>query len=81
MEIKQKSYIEVEKDGKLVQIVVDADTPLGLIFDALMEAKSWVVQRMTAAHAEEAAEAERQMGTPEAATEEAATEEAATEEV
>lgn len=71
MEIKQKSYIEVEKDGKLVQIVVDADTPLGLIFDALMEAKSWVVQKMLNAHSEEEAEAERQMGAPEAAPEEA----------
>ena len=75
MKIVNKTYLEVEKDGKLVQLVVDADMPLGLIFDALMELKSYAVGRMTAAHAEEAAEAERQMGAPEAATEEAATEE------
>tara|TARA_R110002126_G_scaffold243731_1_gene387135 strand:+ start:33 stop:266 length:234 start_codon:yes stop_codon:yes gene_type:complete len=65
MKIAQKSYLEVEKDGKLVQLVVDADMPLGLIFDALMELKGYAVERMTAAHAEEAAEAERQMGAPE----------------
>jgi hypothetical protein len=65
MEIKSKTYLEVEKDGKLVQLVVNADLSLGLIFDALMELKGYVVERMTAAHAEEAEEAARQMGAPE----------------
>jgi hypothetical protein len=62
LEIKQKTYIEVEKDGKLVQLVVDSDLSLGLIFDALMEMKSWVVTRMSDAHKAEEQEAQRMMG-------------------
>ena len=66
MKINQKSHIEIEKDGKLVALVCDSDLSLGLIFDALMEMKGWVCDKMIAAHQEEAAEAERQMGSPEA---------------
>jgi hypothetical protein len=65
MKIFQKSYIEVEKDGKLVQLVVPSDLSLGLIFDALMELKGYVCERMVSAHKEEAEEAERQMGVEE----------------
>ena len=61
MEIKNKTYLEIEKDGKLVQLVIDADMPLGLIFDALMEFKGFCVDKMVAAHAEEASAAEEQM--------------------
>ena len=62
MEIKQKTYIDVEKDGKLVSLVVDSDLSLGLIFDSVMEIKAWIVQKMSTAHAEEMEEAERMMG-------------------
>lgn len=62
MDIVQKTYLQIEKDGKLIQLVVDGDMPLGAIFDALMEFKSYAVQRMTSAHAEEQEEADRQMG-------------------
>lgn len=62
MKFVQKTYLEVEKDGKLVQLVVDADMPLGLIFDALMELKGYAVERMARAHEVERAEAEEKMG-------------------
>ena len=62
MNIVQKNYINVEKEGKQIQLVVDADTPLGAIFDAFMELKGFCCDKMIAAHAEETAEAERQMG-------------------
>ena len=65
MKISQKSYLEIEKDGKMVQLVVPSDLSLGLIFDALMELKGYIVDRMSAAHQEEQAEAERQMGVEE----------------
>lgn len=62
MNILQKHSLEVEKDGKLIQLVVDNDMPLGLLFDALMELKGYVVDRMTAAHKEEAEAAAEAMG-------------------
>jgi hypothetical protein len=65
MEIKQKTYLEVTKDEKTVQLVVDATLPLGLIFDALMELKGFVVEKMTKAHEEEEVESQRMMGSPE----------------
>lgn len=65
MEIKNKTYLEVEKDGKLMQVVIDPDMPLGLIFDCLMEVKGFAVDRMTKAHAEEQAAADENMGAPE----------------
>ena len=61
MKIAQRSVLKVEKDGKLVELYVDSDLPLGLLFDALMEMKGYCVERMSAAHAEESEEAERQM--------------------
>ncbi len=62
MEIKQKTYMNVEKDNKLLQVVIDPDMPLGLIFDALMELKGYVIERMAQSHKEEEAEADKQMG-------------------
>ena len=62
MEITQKTYLSVEKGSKIVQVIVDQDMPLGLLFDALMEAKSYVVGRMLEAQKAEEAEAEEQMG-------------------
>ena len=61
MKIVQKTYLEVEKDGKIVQLVVDSDMPLGLIFDALMELKGYAVERMAQAHQSEQAEADIKM--------------------
>lgn len=61
MELKQKTYLEVEKGGKVVQLVVDQDMPLGLLFDALMAYKGYVVDRMTKAHKEEEEAAEKNM--------------------
>lgn len=62
MNIKQKTYLEVEKDGKIVQLVVDADLTMGLIFDALMELKGYCCDRMLQAHQQEMQEAEEKMG-------------------
>ena len=62
MELKQKTYLEVEKGGKLVQVVVDQDMPLGLLFDALMEFKGFAVEKMAIAHKQEEAEADKKMG-------------------
>jgi len=62
MEITQKTYLSVEKGSKTVDVVVDQDMPLGLLFDALMELKSYVVGRMLEAQKAEEAEAEEQMG-------------------
>ena len=61
MEIKQKTYLEVEKNGSVVQLVINPNMPLGSIFDALMELKGYVCDRMIKAHQDEAAEAERMM--------------------
>jgi len=76
MKISQKSFLEVEKDGKIVQLVVDSDLSLGLIFDSLMELKGYVCDRMLSAHKEEQQEAERQMGAPEPVEEETKEQEA-----
>jgi hypothetical protein len=62
MNILQKHSLEVEKDGKLIQLVVDNDMPLGLLFDAVMEIKGYLVDRMTEAHKEEAEAAAEAMG-------------------
>jgi len=70
MQIKQKTYIEVEKDGKILQVVLDADMPMGSIFDALMEIKGYVVDRMEKAHKEELEMAEEKMATVEPKVEE-----------
>lgn len=69
MEIKSKTYLEVEKDGKLVQLVIDADMPVGLIFDCLMEFKGFCVEKMVKSHQEEQAEANEKIGAPEIAEE------------
>lgn len=61
MEVKQKHSLEIEKDGKLLQVVVDNDMPLGVIFDCLMEVKGWVVDRMVKAHQEEVEAASEKM--------------------
>lgn len=61
MEIKQKTYLEVVQGEYVVQLVVDPKMPLGSIFDALMELKGYVCDRMIKAHQDEAAEAERMM--------------------
>jgi len=65
LEIKQKTILEVKKDGKTIQLIVDADLSLGLIFDSLMEMKGWTADRMIKAHLEEQAEADEKMGAPE----------------
>ena len=62
MDINQKTYLNVEKGSKLVTVVVDQDMPLGLLFDALMELKGYVVERMVSAQKQEESEAEEQIG-------------------
>lgn len=62
MDIEQMTNITVMKDGKPVILVVKPDMPLGLLFDALMEMKGYVVERMMNAHKEEEQEAEKQIG-------------------
>ena len=67
MKIANKSHIEVEKDGKLVSLIVDADLSLGLIFDAVMEIKGMLIEKMSVSHKSEQAEADEHMGAPEKA--------------
>lgn len=61
MEIKNKVTFEYEKDGKVVKLLCDNDSPLGLIFDALMEFKGYCVERMAKSHEDETKEAEEKM--------------------
>jgi len=65
MNIEQKTYLKVEKGNKEVLVVLDQDMPLGLLFDALMELKGYVVERMVSAQKAEESEAEEQMGVKE----------------
>lgn len=60
MEVKQKTYLEVEKDGKQVQLIVEKDMPLGILFDALMEMKGHVVDLMSKAQKAEEAQSEKE---------------------
>lgn len=62
MKIVQKTLLEVEKNGKVVQVVCDQDQPLGTLFDALMEFKGFAVERMAKSHQDEQQEAEQKMG-------------------
>lgn len=61
MKLENRTFIEVEKDGKLAQLVVPNDMPLGLLFDAVMEMKGYIVERMAKVHKEEQEEAEEKM--------------------
>jgi len=70
MEIKQKTYLEVKKDDKLVQLVVDQSMPLGVLFDCLMELKGYVCDRMAKSHKDEQEEAEKKMSPEEEEPEE-----------
>lgn len=62
MKIEQHTKLKIEKDGKDIVLDVAPDTPLGLIFDALMELKGYIVERMVTSQKQEEAEAEEQMG-------------------
>lgn len=62
MNIYQNTFMEVEKDGKKVQVIIPPDMPAGLLFDALMEFKGYCVQRMQEAHAAEQEEADEKIG-------------------
>jgi len=66
MEIQSKTYLVVEKGDHKFQLVLNSDAPLGLVFDALMEMKGFVVDKMVASQAEEEKEAEEKMGVEEA---------------
>jgi hypothetical protein len=61
MQYQTKAVFVIEKDNKKVQIIVDTDMPLGLLFDAVMEFKGYVVDRMVNAHKDEETQAEKQM--------------------
>lgn len=61
MELKQKTLLSVEKDGKVVELYVPTDMPLGLLFDCLMEFKGYCADRMAKAHQQEMEEAESKM--------------------
>lgn len=66
MEIQSKTYLVVEKGDQKFQLVLNSDAPLGLVFDALMEMKGFVVDKMVASQKEEEKEAEEKMGVNEA---------------
>jgi len=53
MKILQKSFLEVEKDGKNIQLIVEQDVPLGALIDALIEMKAYCLQRLNEVHQEE----------------------------
>ena len=46
MESKNRVHFYKEKDGKMVQLVCDNDASLGLVFDAVCEFKSMVMQKI-----------------------------------
>lgn len=60
MNIVQHTKLKVEKDGKEVVLDVAPDMPLGLLFDALMELKGYIVERMVSSHKEEEKASEEQ---------------------
>lgn len=53
MKQSQVVILEVEKGGKSFKLMIDGDTPLGLLHDALMEMKGCCVDRMIQAQKEE----------------------------
>ena len=61
MKIDNMTYLTIEKDDKKASLVVPVDMPLGLIFDALMEMKGYIVERMVKAQKEESDYAENHM--------------------
>lgn len=61
MNIVQHTKLKVEKDNKEIVLDVAPDMPLGLIFDALMELKGYIVERMVAVQKEEEQAAEKQI--------------------
>jgi len=62
MKLNAKTHIVVEKGNKVFELVTDNDASLGLLFDALMEMKGYVVERMASHQKQEEAEAEEKMG-------------------
>lgn len=61
MIIENHTQLKVQKDNKDIVLDVPPDMPLGLLFDALMELKGYVVDRMVKSHQEEEKQAEEQM--------------------
>lgn len=64
--IKTKACFTVEKEGKRFELYCDADTPCGVMHDALMEMKKWVVDRMLVNQQNEEALAKKQQSVPDA---------------
>lgn len=57
--MEQKNAVKfVSKDGKVI-VYCDADTPLGILHDHLMELKGTVVDRMLSAQKEEVEASEK----------------------
>lgn len=53
MELKQKTILEVEIEGRAYQLECPIDAPLGQLHDALMQMKGYCVERMVQAQKEE----------------------------
>jgi len=62
MEIQSKTHLVTEKGDQTFQLVMSSQAPLGLCFDALMEFKGFVVDKMVASQADEEKEASEKMG-------------------
>lgn len=55
IEVQQISRLRVKNGDKIIDCYCENDVGLGLLHDALMMQKGWVVDRMTKIHQEEQA--------------------------
>jgi hypothetical protein len=71
IEVQQISRIRVKNGDKVIDCYCENDIGLGLLHDALMLQKGWVVDRMTKIHQDEVTTSEmiKQKSNPEAGTE------------
>lgn len=59
--IKQKTVLEVKRNERVYELECSANSPLGELFDVLMEMKGYCVERMVAAQKEEQENAQQVM--------------------
>jgi hypothetical protein len=71
IEVAQISRLRVRKGDKIIDCYCENDIGLGLLHDALMMQKGWVVDRMTKIHEDEKSTSEmiKEKSCPEAGTE------------
>jgi len=59
--VRQKTVLEVSHEGKILsETIVSSDSPVGILHDAEMLKKAWLVERMVQAQKEDEKAAEAQ---------------------